>query len=356
MKSFEERRIPMWEKAASPAEAEAVQQSLYALMRDRLYGRMPAAPDAVRAEPVGKTAGGAEELFGGKAIHRRYRLSFAADKGEASFEYDYFAPCGGGKHPFFVNISFYEPYNGYYLPAEEIIDRGYGIASFCYKNVSADADVWDGIAPFYAMDRTHPDDWGKIGIWAFAASRVLDHLLTHPEVDAGRVAVIGHSRLGKTALWAGANDRRFSLVISNESGCGGAAINRGKVGETLSGMTDVFPYWFSPAMQALRGVAPEELDFDAHDLLALIAPRHLLVGSAAGDQWADPQSELYACRAASPMWEAFGKTGLVCHAETPEAGKVFHEGTVGYHMRPGSHAMSRTDWNIYMDYRDKHHI
>lgn len=356
MKNFVERNIPMWEKASTPAEAEKIQKELYALMRDRLYGMMPPAPAEVRAKAVGKDTEIADKTFAGKAKHQRYRLSFDADKGEAAFEYDYFAPDDGKKHPFFVNICFHGPAGGHYLPAEEIIDRGFGIATFNYDEVSLDANVWDGIVPFYNMDRTGRDDWGKIGIWAFAASRVLDHILTLPEVDPDRIAVIGHSRLGKTALWAGANDPRFALVISNESGCGGAAINRGKVGEALSGMTDVFPYWFSPAMQDLRGVAPEDLDFDAHMLLALIAPRHLLVGSAEGDEWADPQSELYACRAASPMWEAYGKTGLVCDSETPVAGKAFHEGFIGYHMRPGSHFMSRTDWNIYMDYRDKHNI
>ena len=121
-------------------------------------------------------------------------------------------------------------------------------------------------------------------------------------------------------------------------------------------MTDVFPYWFSPAMQELRGVEAEDLDFDAHDLLALIAPRYLLVGSAEEDEWADPASEMAACRAASYAWDACGASGFLADSEMPLVGVRFHEGHIGYHERAGAHFMSRTDWNIYMDYRDLHKI
>ena len=350
--TLQERKIPPLPPARNPEEAAKAQRILYEKMRDRLYGTAPPPPERVE----GRLLSSDGEGFAGKAIHAAYELSFDAPGGKAGFPFTYLAPNDGKKHPFFVNISFMKEVPCRYLPAEEILDRGYGVATFCYQDVSRDGPEFDGIAPLYFTDRAKPDAWGKIGIWAFAASRVLDFILTLPEVDPGRVAVIGHSRLGKTALWAGANDPRFALVISNESGCGGAALNRGKVGETLSGMTDVFPYWFSPAMQNLRGVKPEELDFDAHELLAQIAPRYLLVGSAQKDEWADPESEMLACRAASPMWDAYGVPGFLCDAVRPVTGEVFRDGRIGYHERAGAHFMSRTDWNIYMDYRDRHRI
>ena len=350
--TFEERKIPLLPAMGSEEERESARKALYAKMRDRLYGEMPPAPDKVE----GKLLSLNEDGFAGKATVAEYELSFDAPLGRASFPMTYIAPKDGKKHPFFVNICFEKAVPNRYLPAEEIIDRGYGLATFFYQAVSEDGPEFDGIAPLFGTDRSRPLAWGKIGIWAYAASRVLDFILTLPEVDPDRVGVIGHSRLGKTALWAGANDPRFILAISNESGCGGAAINRGKVGETLSGMTDVFPYWFSPAMQALRGVDPAELDFDAHELLALMAPRYLLVGSAEKDQWADPASELSACRAASPAWDAYGVAGFLSDDESPRVGVKRHEGRVGYHERAGAHFMSRTDWNVYMDFRDLHKI
>ncbi|MBR5742543.1 MAG: hypothetical protein IKX85_01975 [Clostridia bacterium] len=350
--TLKERNVPALPAVRSAEEVKKAQGELYALMRDRLYGEMPPPPAKVEGKPVMPET----ECFAGKAVMTCFELSFDAPLGRASFPMTYLAPKDGRKHPFFVNISFLKEVPSFYLPAEEIIDRGYGVATFCYREVSEDGPEFDGIAPLFGTDREKPETWGKIGIWAYAASRVLDFILTLPEVDPDRVAVIGHSRLGKTALWAGANDPRFVLTISNESGCGGAALNRGKVGETLSGMTDVFPYWFSPAMQNLRGVRPEDLDFDAHQLLALIAPRYLLVGSAAGDEWADPESEMLAAKAASPFWDAAGEAGLLTEEEKPRVGAAFQGGRIGYHMRAGAHFMSRTDWNVYMDYRDLHKI
>ncbi len=350
--TFQERRIPALPVMKTEEERKAARAALYAKMRDRLYGEMPPAPEKVEGRLIMSDG----ESFGGKAVMASYEISFDAPFSRASFPMTYLAPNDGRKHPFFVNICFMKDVPNRYLPAEEIIDRGYGLATFCYQEVSQDGPEFDGIAPLFGTDRRKPLTWGKIGIWAYAASRVLDFILTMPETDPDRVAVIGHSRLGKTALWAGANDPRFAMTISNESGCGGAAINRGKVGETLSGMTDVFPYWFSPAMQELRGAEPGDLDFDAHDLLALIAPRHLLVGSAEKDEWADPASEMAACLAASPAWDACGVPGFLADGETPRVGVRFHGGRVGYHERAGAHFMSRTDWNIYMDYRDLHKI
>jgi len=353
MSELEVRRVPLLPKLDSPVEVLSLQTRLLGKLQQRLYGVLPAAPETVTAALVHDEI---EEAYAGKATDRTVNLTFPTPKGEFTFPVEIIVPAGKGPFPFFVNICFHKNVPSRYLPVEEIIDRGYGLATFYYEDVSSDSAAWDGIALAYDIEPTDGDAWGKIGMWAYAASRVMDYLTTLPEVDQDRVAVIGHSRLGKTALWAGANDSRFSVVISNESGCGGAAINRGKVGETLSGMTQVFPYWFCPNMLQLKDVPPEKLVFDAHELLALIAPRTLIVGSAVEDLWADPASEFLSCKAASPLWDSFGMVGLVAEEDIPAPNKLYFDGRIGYELRSGAHFMSRTDWNRYMDYRDLHKV
>jgi len=353
MSELEKRRIPLLPELDSPVEILALQSRLLGKLEQCLYGKLPAPPEAVTATLEHDEI---EEAYAGKATDRTVKLSFPTPKGEFSFPVEVITPVGKGPFPFFVNICFHKNVPSRYLPVEEIIDRGYGLATFWYEDVSSDSAAWDGIALAYDIEPTAGDAWGKIGMWAFAASRVMDYLSTLSEVDQGRVAVIGHSRLGKTALWAGANDHRFSVVISNESGCGGAAINRGKVGETLSGMTGVFPYWFCPNMLKLKDVPPEKLTFDAHELLCLIAPRTLLVGSAVEDLWADPASEFLSCKAASSLWTSFGETGLAAEEDVPAPNVLYFKGKIGYELRSGAHFMSRTDWNRYMDYRDLHKV
>lgn len=353
MKALIERNIPALPPMTNPEEAKAAQKELYKIMQDCLYGVMPPAPEKVEVSLLKEKSAD----YGGKIVTRTYSVGFETEKGYFAFPFHYAAPAGKTKVPFFVHIDFEKESPNRLMPTEEIVDRGYGVAAFCYTDVTSDSADGDGLMAMYSASRaTQGNAWGKLCVWAFAASRVLDAILTLPEVDADRVAVIGLSRLGKTALWAGASDERFIVTISNESGCGGAALNRGKIGESLSGMTDVFPYWFCPNMSKLRGVPAEELVFDSHFLFATIAPRHLLVGSAIDDEWADPTSELLACHAASPAWSAFGKTGFICDVESPVCDKAFHEGTIGYHMRSGGHYLLRTDWNHYMDYRDLHRV
>lgn len=353
MNAIIDRNLPALPSMCTPDEIRKAQEELYRIMQDCLYGVMPAAPQKVDVRILKENAAD----YGGKIVSRVISVGFEAEKGYFSFPFHYAAPAGKGKVPFFVHIDFEKGSPNRLMPTEEIIDRGYGVASFCYTDVTSDSADGDGLMALYSANRaTQGNAWGKLCVWAFAASRVLDAILTLPEVDADRVAVIGLSRLGKTALWAGASDKRFIVTISNESGCGGAALNRGKVGEALSGMTNVFPYWFCPDMTKLRDVPAEELSFDSHFLLALIAPRHLLIGSAAEDEWADPTSELLACYAASPAWTAFGKTGFVCDAASPVCDKAFPEGMIGYHMRSGGHSLLRTDWNHYMNYRDLHRV
>ena len=197
--------------------------------------------------------------------------------------------------------------------------------------------------------------WGTIGMWAFAASRVLDYLETRSDVDAQRACVTGHSRLGKTALWCAAQDERFTMAVSNDSGCSGAAISRGKVGESIERITRVFPYWFCGNYRAWAD-REYEAPFDQHMLLSLIAPRRLYVCSAIEDTWADPESEFLACVAASPAWTVQRVPGLITPDAMPAVNQPLMEGGVCYHVRTGTHFHSRTDWNWHMDCRDRYHI
>ena len=177
--------------------------------------------------------------------------------------------------------------------------------------------------------------------------RALDFLLEQPQIDPKHIAAAGHSRLGKTALLASAMDERFGAVCSNNSGCGGAAISRGKGGETAERIYSVFPFWFCRRFEGWSREI-EKLPFDQHLLLALTAPRLLYVTSAAEDAWADPDSEYLGCLAASRAWEAMGLRGLAGPDRPPRAGERFAEGAVGYHLRPGSHYFSRRDWQGFL--------
>ena len=184
----------------------------------------------------------------------------------------------------------------------------------------------------------------------------MDVLQTLPGLDPARMAVAGHSRLGKAALWCGAQDERFALVVSNESGCAGTALHRGKQGERIRNITDRFGYWFCDNFRQFAG-REEEMPFDQHFLLACIAPRLLYHGSAVLDIWSDPHAEFQGCLAADPAYRLLGAPGFagsVVEYPNRPMRLACHEGRIGYHLREGSHFFSRTDWGQVMSYWKKH--
>lgn len=240
-------------------------------------------------------------------------------------------------------------------PAEMITDEGFAVVTCFYGDFFPDDN--DGYAR--SMQRLFPEDqrgpgqhqWGAIGTWAWGLSRILDYLETDPDIDATRVAVVGHSRLGKAALWAGATDERFALVYSNNSGCGGAALSMRAFGETVNIINGYFPHWFCHQFREYNR-NEKALPVDQHQLLALVAPRLLYVASAEEDVWADPRGEYLALVEAAPAFKLLGKDPVE-DQEMPEVNAPIHKDT-GYHIRPGKHNLLPEDWRFLIDFWKKH--
>lgn len=298
-----------------------------------------------------------QEAFAGKAVQTQITLTVQLEQGEYSFPFQLILPKAVQNPPVIVHIAFRPDIPDIFLPAEEIVDRGFAIANFFCDDI-AENDVSGfevGLAKVVAREKRQPNDSGKIGMWAWAASRVMDYLQTLDTVDRKRIAVMGHSRLGKTALLTGALDERFTYVVSNDSGGSGAAITRGKTGEHVEQICHYFDYWFCDHYQDYIE-CEEKMPFDQHFLLAAIAPRYVYICSASEDEWADPYSEYLCCAAAAPAYRLLGKKGFICPDRLPEPGETFAEGEIGYHLRPGPHYLSRYDWNKVMDFIESHPV
>lgn len=333
------------------------------LFREQVYGRVPATDYKKTFKVVNED----RNAMGGAATLKQVEIGIEAGGKALTIRMTLFVPNRGAKPaPAFLlicnrgaeNIDPTREKKSEFWPAEEAIARGYAIAAFLNADVDpdlkTDVEFKDGIHAVLDRGTRGPDAWGTLAAWAWGASRCMDYLETDRDIARDKVAVIGHSRGGKTALWAGAEDERFSLVISNDSGCGGAALSRRKTPkkETVAVINRSFPHWFNGNFKAYSG-REEALPVDQHMLVALIAPRAVAVGSASEDLWADPRGEFLSVVHAGPVYGLFGKKALGAAQEMPAIGEPRHGDGAHYHIRAGKHNLNLEDWTAYMDFADR---
>lgn len=354
-----------WEKKRRP--------QILKLFQENEYGILPNAK--IKAEY--RIAEESENALGGKAIRRQVEITFSGNGQTRKMLVLLYMPKGVKKCPVFVSPNFQGNATTTNDPAviesqystfergrqtsrwsyDRIIDSGYAVATFHYYDIYFDANgkLAETIYPLFGItsDADLQDNTGKsIAAWAWGCSRVLDYLLTLKNIDKKRTIVMGHSRLGKTSLWCGAQDQRFAMVISNNSGCSGAALSRRNYGETVPRINKSFPWWFCNKYQTYNQDVPS-LPMDQHELLALIAPRPVYVASAQEDKWADPRGEFLSLQEASKVYALYGYDTLQGYS-FPAPNEHLWKGNCGYHMRTGVHDVTDFDWQSYIEFADKH--
>jgi hypothetical protein len=238
-------------------------------------------------------------------------------------------------------------------PLAEIVRRGYGLAAFYSGDVDPDRkEVSEGVYAWLAAGdsaRNNPTNRGTIAAWAWGYHRCVDYLVTEPAVDAHRIAALGHSRNGKTALLAAAFDERIAIAFPHQAGCGGSAPSRSKTGESVKAINDHFPHWFNAQFKGFND-APERLPFDQNCLVALCAPRPVLFSAAEQDQWANPAGQFQVLQAADSVYRFLGTDGLAAR-EMPLRRQLVTS-RLGYYVREGKHSMTADDWTMFMNYAD----
>ncbi len=353
------------------------------LFEENQYGRAPGRPAAGHCVV---TESGAPALDG-KAIRRQVTVYFSADNAGPKMDLLLYLPANAATHPVpvLLNAAFSANSNTVVdpevkvgevwgrdkkkVPANQgmsfgkinvtrLIDSGFGFATVYYGDIDPDflGGIPFGVRSLYlkpGQTEPAPDEWGSIAAWAWGLSRAMDYLETDKGVDPKRVAITGVSRLGKTVMWAGAHDQRFALVIASCSGEGGAALSRRNYGETIAHLTEPtrYPYQFA-ANYAKFGQNVDKFPVDANLLIALIAPRPVLLQTGDKDFWSDPKGEFLAARAADPVYRLFGKQGLEQDQMPPAGTPILH--TIGYYMHAGGHGTIPSDWDQYLAFLSLH--
>jgi hypothetical protein len=353
------------------------------LFATNVYGHNPKPPAKTGFEVSEESS----KALGGKAIRKQVAIDLTATKDGPKESLLIYIPAGARKPvPVILTLNFMGNQSvindpGIRLPAiwtwktherqqatedsrgrdkefqvEKILARGYAFATICYQDIDPDfkGGYSQGIRPLFlkpGQTKPEPGDWGAIGAWSYGLSRAMDYLEHDKNVDAKRVAIMGHSRLGKTVLWAGALDERFAMVISSCSGEGGASLARRNYGETIANLMGAFPYWFADNLHKYADHV-DQLPVDMHELIALIAPRPVYVTGAEDDRWADPQGEFLACVGAGPVYRLLGKEDLATD-QMPALNKpILH--TIAFHIRTGKHEVTEFDWDQFLLFADKY--
>jgi len=362
---------------------DARRPELKALFQHYMYGFMPPPPAKIEA----KVEREVRDYFGGKATLREVTIAFGPPK-TPRIHLLVVIPNARKPAPVFLGLNFAGNHAvlndpDIRLPAvwmrptgagvksnratdagrgtqvdawavEQSIDRGYAVALFYHGDVDPDRnDFTDGVHPHYfkpGQTKPGPHDWGTIAAWAWGFHRAVDYLVTDKDIDAKRIAVVGHSRLGKTALLAAAFDERIALAIPLQAGCGGTAPSRGKIGESVAQINKGFPHWFDAEFKNFNN-QPDRLPFDQHCLIALVAPRPVLLANAVEDTWANPEGQFEMLKAADPVYRFLGVEGLAAD-RMPPVGKLV-DSRLGYYIRPGKHSMTKGDWKVFLDFADK---
>lgn len=366
------KNVKDWEKKRRPELLDCFTQNM--------FGEIPGEIKIKSAEIVEQS----ENAYNGKATRKQVELTFEKNGKKLNFTILIYLPKKKEKAPIFVGYNFYgnhtvtndvnviiseawvqdnpsfgiinnqltEQSRGVRTnrwAIEKMLDAGIGLATIYYGEIDPDKnDFTDGIHPLlYKKGQEKPEvnEWGSIAAWSWGLSRAMDYFETDGDIDASKVIVFGHSRLGKTSLWAGATDQRFAAAISNNSGCGGAALSKRKFGETVGRINTSFPHWFCGNFKNYNN-KEEQMPFDQHELLALIAPRPLYVASAVDDQWADPKGELLGAYYALPVYNLYGKKGISITEFPPVNQPILN--TVAYHIRTGKHDVTDYDWEQYI--------
>ncbi len=353
----EREYLPILQKNdGTPVTRETWQErreEMRALLEEYSYGKTPSIPVRVSATPISSD----HRYCAGKVSDEVVEITFETALGKTAFPIEIFVPHTEKKPPVFLHLAFGRVPNKY-IPVEEITDAGYALVVVDYQDMMNDnhfGDFEGGIAAHFGTTAARgATEWGKIGMWAYGASRVMDYLVAErTDIDTDKVALIGHSRLGKTALWCGAQDSRFAAVISNNSGYGGAASSKHGTGERITSFLRVGSFdWFCENFQQFAGEREDHKPYDQSFLLSLIAPRLLCVGSAELDHGADPTAEFLTTLHASAAWELLGERGLVTPDRMPIPGDLFTAGNVCYHYRKHHHYLSREDWAAYITFLD----